>query len=359
MDFLVTVISLSIVVLVHEFGHYIVARLAGVRVFEFSVGMGPVIFSWHKNKTLYSLRAFPLGGFVKLAGMDDTSEVTYSPSENYKKKSFRAKFSIIVAGPVMNFVLTYIMFVIMFLYSGQRVLTPIIEAVIPDSPAYHAGLEIGDEVLQVDAKTVENVSKDIIETIGNKTSLDHVFKLEIQRGNEQKQILISPRLFENQDVPRIGIQLGHRMVSVTIVDALILGKNYFIHSFFAVGTSLKMLFTDDFSLKHLSGPIGIIQVASYAFETGLIPFLNLIAFISLMLGIMNLLPFPVFDGGHIMFLCLEKLRGKALEKKTEIIINNISIAFLLTLMFVVIINDIVLWQERVSQLKGFLTYDQN
>lgn len=359
MDFFVTVISLGIVVLVHEFGHYIVARLSGVRVFEFSVGMGPILFSKYKNDTLYSLRAFPVGGFVKLAGMDDSESVSYDASESYKQKSFLAKISIIAAGPVMNFILTYLLFVIIFFFVGKGVLTPVIESVIPDSPAYHAGLEKGDEVLRVDGHRVTNVENDVIYVISHSSSPDEIHELEISRDGDIKTFFISPNMMSDQNIPRIGIQLGQTMLPVTGVEAVVLGKDYFVHSFVLVLTSIKALFSDQFSLKNLSGPIGIIQVASYAFESGVIPFLNLIAFISLMLGIMNLIPFPVFDGGHIFFLCLEKIRGKALEKKSEIIINNICIAFLLTLMFVVIVNDVVLWKERVAQLKGLLSYDQN
>jgi len=352
MDFLVTIFTLGFVVFIHECGHFLFARIAGVKVHEFSVGLGPQLFSFSRKDTLYSIRALPLGGFVKLAGMDQEEGQSVSDHESYKHKPFLSKLSIILAGPFMNILLSYLIFVGIFLFVGKGVLQPVIDDVVSDSPAYVAGIEPGDRLLSLNGNDISDVKSDVIDVISSTQKGPIIFK--IQRDELVLEKEIEPQLIQNQEKPKIGIILAQDMIPISIFEALSIAKTYLISSISVVFKSIGMLFSSEFSLDHLSGPIGIIQVASHVFDTGWIPFFNLVGFISLMLGILNLLPFPIFDGGHVFFLILEKLRGKPLSKKVEIVVMNLSVAFLLTVMFVVIINDIILWKDRVEQIKGFI-----
>lgn len=357
MNFLVTILSLGIVVLIHELGHFLFARLSGVRVYEFSIGLGPQLFSISYRDTVYSIRVLPLGGFVKLAGMDEDYDGPVHEDEDYTKKSFLSKFSIIAAGPIMNIFLTYILFVFIFFQTGKMELVPKIEMVLDGSPAYHAGLTVGDELMSLNGRKIENVEKDMISVVAHSGFVEH--HLIVNRGGELLSFDLVPEQREGQLSPKVGIQLAQVQKDLSFFEAAGVSVEYLGKSVTLVFDNLKFIFSKQFSLTYLSGPVGIVQVASQVYRSGWIPFLNLVAFISLMVGIVNLLPIPVFDGGHLFFLCLEKLRGKPLSKKVALLINNISIAFLLTLMLVVIINDIVMWKERLEAFKGLIDYDQN
>jgi regulator of sigma E protease len=355
MDFIITILSLGFVVFIHECGHFLFAKLSGVRVFEFSVGLGPKLCSFSKNETIYSIRILPLGGFVKLAGMDDSENADYNEDENYLHKSFLSKFSIIIAGPLMNILLSFVLFIIIFSSIGKTSLLPLVESVLENSPAYNVGLKKGDTLLELNGNLISNVETDMINVIGESGGSEQI--LTIERDDEVLTILVLPELLEGHSAYKIGVSLTHETLPIGFIESISTSGRYLVTSTALVFESFALLFSDEFSLEYLSGPVGIIQIASHVYDSGFIPFLNFMAFISLMLGIVNLLPIPIFDGGHIFFLCLEKLRGRPLSKKIELILNNISIAFLLTMMFVVIINDIVLWKDRVESIKGLMQHD--
>ncbi|NMB41294.1 MAG: RIP metalloprotease RseP [Firmicutes bacterium] len=326
-----SVIIFGLLIFVHEFGHFIVARLVRVRVLEFAIGFGKELFGWCKDGTQYSLRLFPLGGFCRMLGDD--------PEEMHKEGSFQGKplisrFAVIFAGPFMNFFLAMILFsLIYFFFLGvpQNQVAKIGE-VLPESRASEAGLKPGDVVLSVDGSPAKNWD-DVVHFIN--TNPEKQITLHIQRNSSELFIPVIPGEEEGKGL--IGIApVYKKYIFFSSIKLGIIYTWFFIKLIFV---SLYQMITGAIPAD-FAGPVGIIAVVAEVSETGLGNLFYLASIISINLGIINLLPIPALDGSRIIFLALEGIRGKPIDPQKEGFIHFIGFSLLILLMILIAFQDV-------------------
>jgi regulator of sigma E protease len=345
----VTIIALGIIVVIHELGHMVAARRAGVGVLEFSIGMGPIIMSKQVRETLYSLRAFPFGGFVKLAGMDDVEEPV-KDELNYQLKPWYDRASIIVAGSFFNLILGFLIFTIVFWVSGIPEANSKVKSVVESSAAAHAGLLAQDEIILVNGHPVHGVHADVIGAI--KASNGKQMILQVRRGEELMDVSVVPALSKS-GVYQIGVMFDWTVKKYEFLDSAKFGAESTWSVTKGVFKSLQLLLTGSVSLKEMSGPVGIVQFASHGLDRSVPDFMGVVALISISLGVFNLLPFPVLDGGHLVLLVIETLRGKPLSDATQMWIQRVGIFFLIFMMVFALWNDTISWKTRSSLFNTF------
>ena len=299
MGIFITLLGLSVVIFIHEMGHLIAAKRAGIGVFEFAVGMGPKLASRKFGSTIYSLRLLPLGGFVKLAGMDsgDKNQDDFPEEMSFQKKSIWDRFCVLFAGSLMNVILGYVMFLILFLSVGVPRLSPVIQSVIPDMPAAVAGVQPNDELVALNGNKIIDVKKDFIDQIQTLEKNVPV-NIMIQRNNETFLLVIKPEYSDKNQKKLIGVGLSQDFTPLRPIASIAQAGVSTVKSMQLLWLNIKLMSSGTVSMKDLSGPIGIVQVASHQLNTSITAFVQLMAFISITLGIMNLLPIPVLDGGH-------------------------------------------------------------
>ena len=340
---LLTIVSavfvFGLLVLVHEWGHFITAKMTNMRVDEFAIGFGPKLISWQKGETLYALRAIPLGGFNRIAGMDLDEEENDAGDRAYFKRPIWARMIVILAGSVMNFVLPVILFFLIFLCVGVQTPStePIVGAVMANRPAASAGLMAGDRITSINGQTI-NEWANISEIF--KDSAGKPFEVTYLRGDESRHTTVIPVLDESSNRVVIGIQGSVVSQEVSIGEAASLSVEKTWRIFKAMLEALAMLVTKEGASSELSGPIGVAQMAGEVAQHGFIPLLNFAAFLSLNLGIVNLLPVPALDGGHFITLVIEAVRGKQMSKKAMYYIQAVGVVILMSLMIFATFNDI-------------------
>ena len=434
-------VVLGILVFIHELGHFIVAKLSGVGVLKFSLGFGPKLLGIKRGETEYLISALPLGGYVKMVGESTGEEVSQEDSEkSFANKPISKKAAIVVAGPIMNLVLAFMLLPLIYLIGIQIPAyldrEPVVGYVVKGEAADKAGLKKGDIILSIDGRQIKNwegLNNTII------SSPDSLLNLRVKRDGEIKEIALTPEassqtgggiggfypptsptiggLAKGLPAERAGLKLNDTILAVDgikidhwvelqqaiqnnksgvrsqesgvksseerlfqvkrgaetfevsvkpqwneDIHGHIIGisplqetiiKRYGPVSATVEGTKkmgeltiltfaiIKKLFVGEISIKTLGGPLMIAQVAGQAAESGLTAFLSLMAFLSLQLGILNLLPIPVLDGGFLVFFGIEALRGKPMSEKVMGIVQNIGIALLVLLMVFVTYNDII------------------
>ncbi len=349
------VILFGLLIFFHELGHFLVAKFVGVKVLKFSLGFGPKIFGRKIGETEYLLSAIPLGGYVKPLGEDPDEEI----AEEDKTRSFQCQHvwkraAIVIAGPVFNLVLAYLIFVV-FLGFNLPVaipdldsITTSIEGVMEGSPAYEAGLKKDDSVVSIDGNKVGDWNE-MAEIFSKNPGKE--LNVNIKRGDELLNVLITPESKTAKDengeeiiVGRIGIskKLNAEIIeSNTIWDAPFKGlKAVYGWCVLTLEVVVK-LFTGGLSAKQVGGPILIVDAAAKAASVGAYAYFNFIAIISINIAILNLLPVPVLDGGHLVFFGIEALRGKPLSEKIQNAANKVGMSLLLMLIVFVFYNDIV------------------
>jgi regulator of sigma E protease len=421
MTFVYFLVVIGILVFVHEFGHFIMAKQAGVRVEKFSLGMGPKIFGFKKGDTEYVLSALPLGGYVKMAGENPDEEPTGAPDE-FQSKTVWQRAKIAVTGPLTNIVLAFIIMPFVFMvgtYSegpakvgyvepgtpaaragfmagdvieringrgisdwtkaltliavnpdtdvtviierqgekktltlrpematelkiGTSGLVPDIPAEIgklkPGFPAEQAGLMVNDKIIAVDGKTIyhwNQFSMLVRDSKGNKLTLT------LERNGVRMEKIVTPKEDGGRQV--IGVEPVMRLIFKKhgFFESLRLGFDKTVESVDLTFITLKKLVTFDLSIKTLGGPVMIAQMSGQAAAAGLSAFLSLLAMISISLGVLNLLPIPVLDGGLLLFLVIEAIRKKPLSRKVMEVSQSIGAGLLITLIAVVSYNDIM------------------
>jgi len=347
-----------VLVLIHEFGHFIVAKKVKVRVEKFSLGFGPKIFSFKKGDTEYLVSAIPLGGYVKMSG-DEPGEKLENKSWEFLSRKPMDRFKIIAAGPVFNYILAFLIFSFIFMF-GSPTLTTEIGGLLKGYPAETSGILIGDKVAAVDGKPVKHW-EDMTETIRKHTEGVIVFSLV--RNGKDLEIRMKPVIRETKDI--FGKKTSITLVGIAPSQKIEKVKYGFFQSFemgfkkvvdLTVITykALYAVFTGKLSVKEsMTGPIGIYVITGQAAKMGLIYIFHLMGLLSASLAIFNLLPFPVLDGGHILFLIVEKLRRKPLSQKTQENISNIGIAFLILLTVFIFYSDIMKFGIFDKALKFF------
>ncbi|MDD4706817.1 MAG: RIP metalloprotease RseP [Firmicutes bacterium] len=323
-----SVIIFTLMVFSHEFGHFIAAKKAGVMVEEFSIGMGPKVTSWKRKETKYSLRIFPIGGYVKMLGEEDKAEVEGS----FHKKSLGRRMSIILAGPIMNIILAILLFSIIFFVIGTP--TTVINTVMEGYPADASGIQPGDRVEYIDGERVESW-----ERLQYLVSASKGEQMEVSVNRMGQRIMLNVFPVTDPDT-------GQRIIGITPTSqkdplgSLRLGVT---RSFEVIGlmvTYLGQLVTGRASAEDVVGAVGVIQLVNQAAKTGILNVMFLAAFLSLNLGVINLLPIPALDGGKMVFLLVEGVRGKPIDIEKEGFIHFIGFVFLILLIIVITWKDI-------------------
>ena len=328
----------GLLVLVHEFGHFITAKMTGMRVDEFAIGFGPKLISTKRGETVYSIRAVPLGGFNDIAGMDPLNND--AGSRGYCEKPVLSRMIVILAGSAMNFVLPVLLFFGIFFFSGVATPStePVIGTVIEGKAADIAGIKAGDRVISVNGTEVTTWAA-FVETIRNDTEglpLNVVY----EREGQVNETALQPTYEKESKRFMIGVQSDITVREVGFVESMQLALQRTIDIVEMMLGALVEIFQSP-TEADLAGPIGIAQMAGKVAETGFIPLLNFAALLSLNLGIINLLPVPALDGGYFVTLALEAVRGKPLGPKALIYAQRVGVVLLLILMLFATKNDIV------------------
>ena len=330
-----TIFVFGLLVLVHELGHFFTAKMVGMRVDEFGIGFGPKIVSYRHGETLYSLGMIPLGGFNKIAGMDPEEK---QDEQSFYAKAIPARMLVIAAGSVMNFVLPILLFMIIFLSSGIDTPSsqPIVGNVFPDKPAAQAGLVVGDRIISVNENEItswQEFVKIIQVNANNKLTLGYEHQGKLQTA------IVIPEYDEKANRGIIGImpQLDKYHPGVIEAVGLSFKQTYMVASNMVVG--IAQMITGKVAAE-VAGPIGVAQMAGEVAQLGLMPLLQFAAFLSINLGLINLLPVPVLDGGHLVTLAVEGIRGKPLKPNQMQFIQMIGFALLIMLFLVATFKDI-------------------
>lgn len=329
----------GLLVLVHEFGHFITAKMTGMRVDEFAIGFGPKIISRKHGETVYSLRAVPLGGFNDIAGMDPDNNT--AGERGFCAKPVLSRMVVILAGATFNFILPIVLFFMIYatIGVGQPAQEPIIGGVIQGMSAEKAGLKEGDKILSVDGQTV-TTWKDFTDKLKNIEAGQNI-QLRYERGEVVNEVTVSPTFNEQEKRVLVGVQSSVVYESKTLPESFTLAIEHTKEITVFMIDSIVRLFKEPEQTENLAGPIGIVQMSGQVAERGFIPLLNFAALLSINLGIINLLPVPVLDGGHFVNLFIEAVRGKPLGAKAVAYTQRVGIALLLMLMLFATKNDLV------------------
>jgi len=322
------ILVFGLLVFVHELGHFLMARFNGVHVYEFAIGMGKKVFSYQGKETIYSLRLFPIGGFVNMMGEDEESD---DPGSFSSKKPIQ-RFSVLFAGPFMNFLLALLIFIIFFSVVGVPVNT--IGNVLEDYPAAEAGLQAGDKIIKIESAEINSwneVTQNIALHKDNSFNLMFIrdgqeINVEVTTlmGSEGRQIIgIEPLMVKD-----LGIVVTESYDTVHFILKSILG----FFGNFARGKA---------SGGEIVGPVGIIGIIGETSQYGILPLLNLTAVLSINLGFINLLPFPALDGGRLVFVFYEMIFRKPFNQEKEQSLHYIGFIVLLALMVFLVTRDII------------------
>ena len=354
-------VLILVVVFIHEYGHYYFARRYGVGVTDFSIGFGKELFGWNdKSGTRWKICWIPLGGYVKFFGdrnvfsQADQEELLKKYNKEDQDKLFVTKplyqrALIVAGGPVANFILAIFIFLFIYIFVGKDFTPAIIDEVQKDSPAEIAGMKKNDIIVEIDNIKVESIL-DVSKLIAMSTSEFIDFK--VSRYEKEILLKVKPNLVESED--NLGNKINKRMIGIMLspynneIKHIKLGPvKALVHSlnevYFVTTSSLKYLgsmLTGAGDSSQLGGPIRIAKISGQVAEFGIIPFISMMAYISISLGLINLFPIPLLDGGHLMFYAFEKILGRPLSQKTQEGFFRIGMFLLLSLMFFATFNDL-------------------
>ena len=346
-------VVLTILVFVHELGHYLIARRCGVRVEVFSIGFGPEIFGrTDKAGTRWKFSAIPLGGYVKMFGDADFSSMPsaelarMSPEEQneaFHRKTLGQRSWIVAGGPLANFIFAFFALAVLYGFYGERV--PIVGDptevvwIEPDSPAEAAGLQIGDHILQIGERPISGF-EDIIAVV--KGAVDQPLDFLVRRGGEQLTVVVTPELDTQRDIGRIGI--GNARVEYEAVgpfDAVWMAGAETVRVTSFIFVTLGEFISGARNTDELAGPLGIAQMSGQVAKLGMAQVIFWTALLSINLGLLNLFPIPMLDGGHLLFYAIEAVRGRPLGQRAQEYGFRIGLALVLALMLFATWNDIL------------------
>lgn len=343
MTVILFVLIFGVVVLSHEFGHFLLAKLNGIHVVEFSVGMGPTLCSFQRKETKYVIKLLPIGGACMFEGEDGLETENGGGEGSFLKANVWARIATVVAGPVFNFILAIIVAIIVVSMSPTD--TTILSGTEEGSPAQEAGLMEGDEIVSIDGEKTY-VFRDIyLLTLLNKGK---PMEVVYERDGERQTVEIEPYYSEAAEKYVIGIS-GGIYEQAEGLDVFRDAWYEIRYSIKATYKSLGLILTGQFNREDVAGPVGIANVVGETYETAkeygvksvVLSMLNIVLLLSVNLGILNLLPVPALDGGRLVFLIIEVIRRKPVPPEKEGIVHFVGLVFFMVLMVVVLFNDLV------------------
>jgi len=332
----------SILIFFHEFGHFIAAKASGVRVYKFAFGFGPRILAFTKDQTEYAICLIPLGGYVKMAGemgQEDVKEASEKVPEEqrFDKKTLGNRALIVGLGPFMNIVTAVVIFSLIFFVNGIPLVTNDISTVIENGPAEQAGILSGDKIIAIDSINMEDPNR-IADIINN--SSGKKLQITLDRGGEIFDVFATPEYDDSYKKGLIGITFEISVKKINIFTA-------FSKGLMTTGNIIKLIFSNTIEMVtgkvpvEIAGPLGIAQMTGEAAKLGFLNLLFFTAILSIFIGLFNLLPIPILDGGHLLILAIEKLRGKPLEPDKINLMYLIGISLMITVFIIATYKDIL------------------
>ena len=342
------IIFLSILILVHELGHFLTAKKFGLLVEEFGFGLPPKIWKKKIGETVYSMNALPFGGFVKILGEDGANSGSREKERSFVNLSIGKRAIIIAAGVLMNFLLGWIVLSIIFMIGIPQVV--LITEIKQNSPAAEISLKTGDQIIEINSVKIATDNKNIFGS-------EQIIKIINENRGKETAIKIkrNGEIIDFSVIPRINPPAGEGSLGISLIDAGLPKQNILISFWEGLKASLILIktialaifdliakaFIGKASLEAITGPIGIVKITSQAGSLGFVYLLQLLALISLNLAVINIFPFPALDGGRLIFLGIEKIKGSPLNHKFEKITNAVGFGILIFLMLIITIKDII------------------
>ena len=337
------ILILGIIVFIHEFGHFTWAKITGVYVYEFAIGMGPKLFSKKGKETEYTIRAIPIGGFCQLAGEDleDENLKKIPKNRQLQNKTALQRFLIMVFGPMNNFILAVVLLFFIALIWGGTTMNPVVTDIESGSACEVAGMSAGDKILVINNHKVKTSDDITLYLAIAKPTKKSTIKVEKKNGDIVTYKVKPKKIKEDgNEVYRYGISIQQKRTHGFL--------NAFVYTYKKTGSIFKQmfitvgsLFTGGIKLNQLSGPVGIYSIVGQQRSAGVANLIYLMAFLSINVGFINLLPLPAFDGGHILFIIIEKIKGSPVNPELENKIHGAFLILLMLLMVVITINDIL------------------
>lgn len=346
MSIIIAILIFGIIVLIHEFGHFIVARWSRIDVLEFSIGMGPSIYTYHGKKTDYSIKLFPIGGSCRMAGEDSEEEEPKEGTFNSRPVWYR--LAVIFAGPLFNFILAFLL--ALFIVSVAGVDKPVISEVKENYPAYNAGIMPGDVIKKIDKKDIHLYRELMLYLyINPEKTINLKIERDVNGAKEIKDVSVTPLYDQENERYMIGIVSTDREKVSNFLDVLSYSIYEIKYNIDSTLSGLMQMIRGKASTKQISGPVGIVATVgssvnesmNYGLMSVLLTVANMTMLLSSTLGIMNLLPIPALDGGRILFLLVEAILRKPLNRRIEAYVHFGGFVLLMILMVFILYNDIV------------------
>lgn len=339
MKIIIAILIFSLLIIFHELGHFLLAKKNGIRVNEFCLGLGPTVVGFTKGETKYSLHLLPFGGACMMEGEDAESD----DERAFGKKSVWARISVVAAGPIFNFIMALVFSIILMGCVGYD--KPILSGVMEGYPAEEAGIEAGDTIVKLNHKSIHfwrEINFYLYSHPGEE------LKVTYERDGERYETILTPKYDEENGAYYAGFYGGGEKTKGNVIETLQYGVYYVKYWIDVTFESLKMLVTGQVGVQDMSGPVGIVKTIGDTYEQSkasgvfyiFVNMLNISILLSANLGVMNLLPIPALDGGRLVFLIIEAIRGKKIDPDKEGMVHFIGMACLMLLMVVVMFSDI-------------------
>ncbi|HVY99360.1 MAG TPA: RIP metalloprotease RseP [Dongiaceae bacterium] len=362
-------VVLTVLVFIHELGHFLVARACGVRVEVFSIGFGPELFGWtDRTGTRWKFSWLPLGGYVRMFGQEDNvlegeSARPMTPQEkavSFRHKGVGQRMAIVVAGPAANYIFAILVFAVLYASAGKLTIPPVVGGVIANSPAAEAGLAVGDRIVKVQGQEVADFS-DI--TYAVQSNLGSLLAIEVDRGGKPVTVQVQPREIHDKDAQGKDVSfvgLGMRSTGQSAVKHLSIADSFVsanVDVYKATAGTLKGLWqmvAGERSSEEVGGVLRIAKMSGDVAQFGLISFIAFAAALSVNLGLINLFPVPLLDGGHLVYYAVEAVRGRPLGERAQEFGLKVGLALVLSLMLFATWNDLV-YLKVVDFVKSLFT----
>ena len=343
MTIIIFILILGVIIFIHELGHFIFAKKSGVYVYEFSLGFGPKLFSFKRknDETEYMVKLIPLGGYVSLAGEEDIDDNNIVPEDKkLYNKSWWQWFWIMIAGAMNNFILGIVLLFVIGLIYGTTFTSNVLDNIPNTGSLYELGARDGDIITKINGKKTKNY--DDIQTylaLAKEKDEKAVVDITIKSNNKETTYKVSPKKNDEDGQYYYGISVKIDREK-GFIPAVKYAKEKFVSIYKSMWIVIKSLFTGILGIDSLSGPVGIYSVVD-SVKSSMQMILYLTAYLSINIGFMNLIPFPAFDGGRVLFLIIEKIKGSKINSKVETNINLIGFMLLMFLMIIITIKDVI------------------